>query len=489
VIGVGQVVTHSADPLETEPLDLWAQACQLAFADSGARPGTIPAALESLSVVCCDSWSYDAPAQRLAARLGLSPRHLVDSPMGGHQPQVLVRTVSDAIATGAMDLALVVSGEALHTVDVVARHGGTLPWSNPAPPAPALDVHEFFHQSELLHGMLPIMRSFALRDTARRAHLGAAVDAYGREPGPTYAAMSDVAATNPFAWHQRAKSAGEILRVGPENRMPVHPYRKFMMASPKVNQAAALLVASQATADALGVPVDRRVYLRGWSSARDYPYVAENQDLWRSRGMAVAADHALRAAGLRCDEVGHFDLYSCFPSSVRYAADALGLPLDDGRGVTVTGGMPYAGAPGSGYVTHALAAMTTLLREGDGGAGLLTGLSAQMATHAVTVLSTVPSRSGDPARLGSAVPLPPYGAPTTIRSGGRAAAVIEAYAVACTYEGTDELAVAICGLPDGTRCYAQTHDAALLQWLSGTEGVGRRVELASGPGGRTQIMG
>jgi acetyl-CoA C-acetyltransferase len=489
VIGVGQVATHSADPLDTEPIDLWAQACQLAFADTGVRPGTsiVTGTLDSLSVVCCDSWSYDAPAQRLADRLGLSPRRLVDSSMGGHQPQHLVHSVGDAIARGTMGLALVVSGEALHTVDVVARQGGTLPWSHPAPPPPPLDVHAFFHESELLHGMLPIMRSFALRDAARRAHLGVGVDAYASEPGPVYAAMSAVAAANPFAWHRRARSAEEILRIGPENRMPVQPYPKFVMASPKVNQAAALLVASQAKADALGVPADRRVYLRGWSSARDYPYVAQNEDLWRSRGMANAADHALRAAGLGVDEVGSFDLYSPFPSSIRFAADALGRRLDDRRGVTVTGGMPYAGAPGSGYVTHALAAMTTLLREHDGDAGLVSGLSAQMATHAVSVLSTAPG-TGDPARFGSAAPLPPAGAPTTIRSGGQGAAVLEAYAVACTYQGADELAVAICRLPDGSRCYAQTHDADLLSWLSGAEGVGRRVELASGPGGRTQIM-
>ena len=101
----------------------------------------------------------------------------------------------------------------------------------------------------------------------------------GASRRPVYAAMSEVAATNPHAWHPLAKTVDEILEVNPANRMPVRPYRKLMMASPKVNQAAALLIASHATADDLGVPDDRRVYIRGWSSAGDYPYVAENEDL------------------------------------------------------------------------------------------------------------------------------------------------------------------------------------------------------------------
>jgi acetyl-CoA C-acetyltransferase len=228
------------------------------------------------------------------------------------------------------------------------------------------------------------------------------------------------------------------------------------------------------------------VYLRGWSSANDFPYVAENEDLWRSRAMADAAHHALRGAGIHADDLNHFDLYSCFPSSVRFASDALGRELDDRRGVTVTGGMPYAGAPGSGYVTHALATMVQVLREHDGEFGLVSGLSAQMATHAFTVLSAVPI-GGDPTSFGSAAVLAPQSERVTIRPRGRGRAMLEAYAVACTRDGADELAVAVCRLPDGSRCYAQTHDADVLAWLSTSEGTGHRVELAVHEDGRTLL--
>jgi acetyl-CoA C-acetyltransferase len=484
VIGVGQLMTHSSDPQATEPMHLWAEACSRAIADAGARRGI--AGLGGLSVVRCDSWSYDTPVARLAHRLGVAPRLLVDSRMGGHQPQLLLHVMADAIARGQLDLGMVVSGEALHTVEALNRESKPLPWSNPATPPPEAKLGDYFCDAEINHGMLPIMRSFALRDTARRAHLGIAVEDYAREPAPTYGAMSEVAAANPYAWHPLARSPDEILQVCPSNRMPVHPYTKLMMAAPKVNQAAALLLASTAEADAIGVPIDRRVYLRGWSAANDYPYVAENEDLWCSHAMEDAAHRALAAATVRIDDITHFDLYSCFPSSVRFASDALGRPLDDRRGVTVTGGMPYAGAPGSGYVTQALATMTQVLRQHDGDVGLVSGLSAQMATHAFTVLSAVPA-VGNPTTLGDTTVSPPRGERVTIRDWGRGPATLEAYAVACTREGTDDLAVAICRLPDHSRCYAQAHDAELLTWLASSEGTGLHVELTVHDDGRTHI--
>jgi acetyl-CoA C-acetyltransferase len=298
--------------------------------------------------------------------------------------------------------------------------------------------------------------------------------------------MSGVATSNPYAWHPVARSAEEILAVNARNRMPVRPYPKLMMAWPKVNQAAAVVVASRAAADDLGVPADRRVYLRGWSVASDYPYVAENEDLWRSHAMKDAAHRALLGAGLGVDDLASFDLYSCFPCSLRFTCDALGRGLDDSRGVTVTGGQPYAGAPGSGYVTMALASMTEALRESEGASGVVSGLSAQMASHAFTVLSGRPG-TGDPTSFGSP-PRQAEGRRVPIRDEGRGAALLEAYAVACDYAGDNDVAVAVCRLPDESRCYAQTRDADLLAFLSSVEGVGRQVELTSGEGGTTQFV-
>ena len=86
------------------------------------------------------------------------------------------------------------------------------------------------------------------------------------------------------------------------------------------------MLASAAKADALGVPEERRVYLRGWGYAEDP--VARGRATptcgapppWPPRRGA-----ALAGAGIGVDDVAHFDLYSCFASSVCFALDALGI--------------------------------------------------------------------------------------------------------------------------------------------------------------------
>lgn len=483
IVGVGQLTVHSADPAATEPLDLWAEAVARAVADTGGR--RVLDAVDRLGVVHCESWAYDDPPGRLAARLGIEPARRTYSPAGGIAPQTFLHQMAEAAWRGETGAALLVSGEALHTRADLRRAGTTPPWGHPDPAPVPQTLEGIVAPTEVAHGLLPVMRSFALRDVARRAHLGTPVAVHAAEPGELYAAMSGLAAANRAAWHRQAHRAEEVLAPTADNRMPVHPYTKFMMASPNVNQAAAVILATTAVADGLGVPVARRVYLRGWAAAADHPYVAANPDLWRSPAMAAAAAGALGGAGLALDDVAYFDLYSAFPAALRFACDALGRALDDPRGVTVTGGMPYAGAPGSGYVTQALCAMTEQLRADPGAAGVVSGLTAQMGAHVYSVFSTVPGPSGegDPAMVAAAARVDPV----PLAEVGRGRANILGYAVGCRRDGTDEMAVGVCALPDGRRCYATTTDPDLLAWLAWHEGVGTSVDLSAGDGGTNRL--
>ena len=103
------------------------------------------------------------------------------------------------------------------------------------------------------------------------------------------------------------------------------------------DKADAVEAAGEEKADALGVPRDRRVYLRGWCNTKDPARVAERKELFRSAGMEEAARTTLESAGVGLDDVAHLDLYSCFPASVNFAMDALGLSAEDTRALTVTG--------------------------------------------------------------------------------------------------------------------------------------------------------
>ena len=110
----------------------------------------------------------------------------------------------------------------------------------------------------------------------------------------------------------------------PDNRYVGWPYTKREVAVMDVDMSAALLLATREKADALGVSEDRRLYLNGWAYAEDPPSIAERTDMSRSAAMSVVGRHALAVAGVGLDEIDAFDLYSCFPSSLRLACDALG---------------------------------------------------------------------------------------------------------------------------------------------------------------------
>jgi acetyl-CoA C-acetyltransferase len=192
--------------------------------------------------------------------------------------------------------------------------------------------------------------------------------------------------------------------------------------------------------------------------------------------MAAAAAAALEGAGIGVDDIAHFDLYSCFASSVCFALDALGIGEDDPRAaaVTVTGGLPYHGGPGSNYMTHSIAAMAETLRADPGVHGVVSGVGMHMQKHAYGVLSTQPGPPGPAARPPGATPdaLPIAGAP-------EGEATVAAYSVLHGRDGEPERALLVCDVADGgARCYAQLDGGpdALAQ-AEAEELVGRTVTL------------
>ena len=269
--------------------------------------------------------------------------------------------------------------------------------------------------------------------------------------------------------------------------MVAYPYTKLMMAIMDVDMAAAVLLASDEAADRLGVPADRRVYLRGWGYAEDPNYVAERRRAVAVPGHGRGRRAALAGAGVGVDDVAHLDLYSCFASSVGFAVDALGLDHDrvpdGGRPVTVTGGLPYHGGPGSNYMTHSLAAMAERLRADPGAFGLASGVGMHMTKHAFGVWSTEPGplAPARPAGLAAelAADLEVVAITDTV---DEAAATVAAYTVLHGRDGAPEWGVLVCDLPDGTRCYGRLEDPDALALAEHEELVGRTVHAHGGRG-------
>jgi acetyl-CoA C-acetyltransferase len=195
--------------------------------------------------------------------------------------------------------------------------------------------------------------------------------------------------------------------------------------------------------------------------------------------MTTTTSSALAAAGLGIDDVAHLDLYSCFPSSVLLALDALGVSAGDRRGVTVTGGLPYSGGAGSDYMTHSIAAMVDVLRADPGAAGLVTGVGMHMTKHVAAVYSTAPGAVAPPMPAKHPPPEPPR----RIVDTATGPATVASYTVAHGRDGSPEWGLAVCDLPSGDRAYAKVLDPALLAGVEQIEWVGGAVTLVDGGDG------
>jgi acetyl-CoA C-acetyltransferase len=474
VIGVAQRTVRPADGPCPEPLELWHDTCLNAADD--ARPGDGPrvlAAADSLQIVYCMSWPYDRPVDRLADSLGIDPGHRHYSGIGGTTPQVLVQDAAASILAGDIELAVITGAEALDTKRRAKKAGGRVAWSFRAEHPDPFPFEAPFHPAEVAHEVFQAWLTFPLFDIARRARLGIAPADYAATIGALLAPFSDVAATNPHAWFPQAVSADVLATPTPENRLVGYPYTKRAVSVMDVDMGAAVIVASHAKADALGIPADRRVYLRGWCYATDPVYVAEHPDLSASPAMAAASSEALRSAGVGIDDVAHLDLYSCFASSVHLACDALGLASDDPRGLTVTGGLPFSGGAGSNYMLHSIATIVDVLRGDAGSLGMVTGVGMHMTKHVFGVYSSAPPPSGC-VSVPEPIPAMPAAPIVDVHAGP---VTVASYTVAHGRDGSPAWGLVVGDVGDGRRAYGRVEDAALLRAMEASEWVGQTVVL------------
>jgi len=480
IIGVAQRTWHPEETGEQgapEPLVMWEEVARAAADDVGSSD--VLARVDGVDIVYCQTWQYDDPAARLCDALGVSPKRRFYSGIGGTTPQVLLQERAAAILAGEQDVALVLGAEALATQRAYKKRGERYPYSFKPDQRPAFPWEAPFHPAESAHDVFQAWLTFAIFDNGRRGHLGVGLDEYRRQMGELMAPFTRVAAANPNAWFPIERSPSELVTPTPDNRMVGYPYTKYLISIMDVDMAAAVVLASHEAADAMGVPPEQRVYLRGWCYATDPVYVAEHRDLWRSPAMAAASGEALRGAGVGVDDVAHLDLYSCFPSSVAFGCDALGIdPAADARPLTVTGGLPYHGGAGSDYMTHSIVTMAERLRGDPGSYGMVSGVGMHMTKHVYGLYSTEPGPVAPPDQAGVQAELDAEG-PAPIVDAHDGKATVAAYSIVHGRDGAPEWGVAVCDLPAGdARTYAKIVDADLLASAETQELVGRTLTLS-----------
>jgi acetyl-CoA C-acetyltransferase len=475
IIGVARHTWHPEDvgpEGAPEPLVLWEHVARAAATDAG-NPALVEQ-VDGINLVYCQTWQYDDAVARLAERLGADPKQRSYSGIGGTRGQQLVDEVAERMLRGEQDLALVASAEALATQRAYKKRGERAPYSfkpddkRPFPWESPLDP------VELAHDVMQAWLTFAIFENGRRGYLGAELEPYRTRLGEMFAPMTEIAAANPEAWYRVRRDVDDLVTVRPDNRMVGYPYTKYMVSVMDVDMAAALIIATHERADALGIPAERRVYLRGWCYATDPVLVAAHSDMWRSPAMAASSAEALKGAGIGIDDVAHIDLYSCFGSSLHFAADALGISPLDPRGLTVTGGLPYHGGPASGYLVHSIGKMAERLRADPDAYGLVSGVGMHMTKHVYGVYSTKPGPVSPPEFAARQAKLDDTGT-RAVAPEFQGDAVVVAYSVIHERDGAPRTAVLVCELPDGTRTYARSDDEALAADAESRELVGVTV--------------
>jgi acetyl-CoA C-acetyltransferase len=194
-------------------------------------------------------------------------------------------------------------------------------------------------------------------------------------------------------------------------------------------------------------------------------------------------------AGIGLDAIDFIDLYSCFPVAVEIGAEELGLSLDDPRGFTVTGGLPYAGGPGNNYAMHSIAVMAQKLRAAPEAYGLVTANGWYLTKQSTGVYShrrpERPFERQDPKVLQAEIDALAHPAVTETPQG---AATIETYTVVHRREGPF-MGIVIGRDADGRRfCAVTPDDPETLAGLERGEQVGRPGQVGPNADGKTNFF-
>jgi acetyl-CoA C-acetyltransferase len=499
IIGVGEASERigAKDYAALSPAELASRAAQAAVADAAAARPLAPeidviAAIRQFEIsgpraVAPFGRSNNLP-RSVARRIGADPRRAILEPVGGQGPQHLVNEFAQAIGRGEIELALFTGAEAISTVRDLASRGETRDWSETVEgdlEDRGYGVEHLLDPELAHHGARTPIQVYALYENARRGRRGLDRARYALEMGRLFAPFTEVASGNPHAMSQDVFSAEALATVDARNRLVADPFPRRMVARDQANQGAAVILASVGKARALGVPEERWVYLHGGADVTER-LPLQRRDLSAYPAAGLAGRHALATAGIDQADVALFDLYSCFPVAVFDVRDELGVAPDDGRPLTVTGGLPFFGGAGNNYSMHAIASMVRALRDRPGAYGFVGANGGFLSKYSVGIYSTKPAewRGFDSAALQAEVdawPAPPT-APADAADG-----VVETYTI--DYGREPHPGVLVCRTAAGERFVAAVEEPALVRQMIEHDPLGAQVRTGRDDKGRRVAAG
>lgn len=476
LVGVGACSQRLDDPAGAlEPVALMARALEQAEEDAGAR--NLLSRADSIRVPR-GFWQYPDPGRLVADSLGASAARTQVAEVGVLQSTLLGQAARD-IALGKARIVLVAGGEAKYRALRAQITGRPAPMTD-LPQAEADEVlrphGEILHPLEIQGGAVMPVRQYAMLENALRASQGTTLEAHRDQIARLWAAMSEVARDNPDAWSRMPVSADRIRNAGAGNPMLAFPYTKLHNSQWNVDQAAGLILCSTETARLAGISEQR--WIHPWINTESNHMLAfsERSSTHACPGFAIAGRRAFELTGTEPAQIGHRELYSCFPSAVRVQLRELGI--DPEAQLTETGGMRFAGGPLNNFVLQATVRMARVLRADAGSLGLVTAVSGVLTKQGVMLYGTERAPDGfrfedvsaEVARVSQRIPL---------QANLRGAARIVAYTVLYE-EDVPSQAMVLCENDDRQRGLATGNDRELARAMTEEEFCGRTVQLSNG---------
>lgn len=479
LVGVGQVTERptagSSYVTRKEPLDLMIEALERAAADCGAA--SVLGNLDEIVAVSSFTWHTHDPALLVAERLGLQVTTRLLG-VGGNTPQKFVHDAAKRILAGEVRTVALVGAEAMYARLLARREGHELGWvmQSDEVPSPLVATNDPppLTAAEYAQGLNLPTNVYPLFENARRARLGWSIPEHRERLGRLWSNFAMVAAKNPYAWIHDAPSPDDIITPSSDNRMVAFPYTKLLMANMPVDMAASFIMTSFEHATALGIARDRMVFPQCGADANDHWLISDRPNLDDSPAMR-AIWKSLSSFGVATDELGHLDLYSCFPTVVQTACDVLDIDaFDIGRVPTITGGLTFGGGPGNNYVTHSIAAMVDALRADPSSQGLVTALGWFCTKHSWGVYCASPPSEG----FRHATPQDEIDRQPRCASEQReGSATVESYTVTHASNGEPERLIIAARDSDDVRTWCHSTEVALMGEAENAELIGRTGEI------------
>ncbi|HSC75991.1 MAG TPA: hypothetical protein VLB90_07140 [Pseudomonadales bacterium] len=425
------------------------------------------------------TWSYSDPARLIADAVGAQQAETVLADFGILQ-QTLIGDACERIASGEIECAIVVGGEAkfrqlqasIQQVAATETLQGSRPDVFMEPDA------DLFLDAETQAGLMMPVGFYAIIESALRFARGESVSENRDRIARRYQRFSEMAAGNPQAWKRDVLTVEQIRDVVGKNRMLAFPYTKAHNSEWNVDQASALILCSEKLANQLGIAQEKRVYPLVSSESNHMLCLSQREQLHRAPGTEMALQAALHHASLEENSFDFLDLYSCFPAAVQVYVDA--LSVDDGSDLTVTGGMASAGGPLNNYVLQATCRMIDLMRKSQGQKksavnGLVSSVSGVMSKQAYGLWSTQK-------------PLQPFAfidVSDAVGATSKALPVLEKYCGTASIAGYTVLysgdvpsrAIVIADTPAGERVVAYSEDKVVIERMLADEMCGSPVSI------------